>query len=233
MSRASVLFRLQETDLELDAHRARLDEIEAALSDSTAVREAQQQVVEAEARRHMARVNLRGLEETNQALDEKIAEVEQRLYGGAVTHTKELQDLQRELESLRRRRAASEEQQLEALIGLEAAESQLLSVQTLLSQTEAEVSKTQGDLIAERGQVRARIAQLEGEREAVLASIPAPDQAEYERLRRSKHGRAVTRLEDGVCAACGVAPSSSRSQIARQGGELIRCGNCGRILYAE
>jgi predicted nucleic acid-binding Zn-ribbon protein len=43
----------------------------------------------------------------------------------------------------------------------------------------------------------------------------------------------VSTLEDGACTACGVAPSSSRIQSARQGNELILCGNCGRILCAD
>jgi predicted nucleic acid-binding Zn-ribbon protein len=54
----------------------------------------------------------------------------------------------------------------------------------------------------------------------------------YDRLRPAKKGRAVALLEDGVCTACGVAPSSSRIQSARQGNDLVLCGNCGRILCA-
>ena len=81
--------------------------------------------------------------------------------------------------------------------------------------------------------MQTRVAQLETEREAVQTPIAAEERELYERLRRGKKGRAVSRLEDGVCTACGVAPSASRAQSVRQGNELIRCGNCDRILYAE
>jgi uncharacterized protein len=233
MSRVSTLFRLQEIDLELDAHRARLETIAEALRGSPAVQAAYQRMVEADGWLASARVDVRSFEYDNQALSEKIAEVEKRLYGGAVSNPKELQDLQKDVESLKHRRATLEEKQLDALIKAEAAEARKLSAETDLEHAEAEAAKLNGHLLDEQTGLLARVSQLEGEREAVQGSIPADDRETYERLRRSKNGRPVSRLDDGVCTACGVAPSSSRIQNARQGHELIRCGNCDRILYAE
>lgn len=233
MSRASQLFRLQEIDLELDRHRARLETIAEALESSPTVQAAFRRMVEADGQLAAARVDVRSFEYDNQALSEKIAEVEKRLYSGAVTHPKELQDLQKDIESLKHRRATLEEKQLEALIKAEAAEAQKLAAQTDLQRAEAEAAKMNSHLLDEQTGWLARVNQLEGEREAIYAGIPADDRETYERLRRSKNGRPVSRLEDGVCTACGVAPSSARSQTARQATELIRCGNCDRILYAE
>jgi len=233
MSRASQLFRLQEIDLELDRHRARLETIAEALQGSPTVQAAYRRMDEADGQLAAARVDARSFEYDNQALSEKIAEVEKRLYSGAVTHPKELQDLQKDIESLKHRRATLEEKQLEALIQAEAAEAQKLAAQTDLQRAEAEAAKMNSHLLDEQTGWLARVNQLEGEREAIYAGIPADDRETYERLRRSKNGRPVSRLEDGVCTACGVAPSSARSQTARQATELIRCGNCDRILYAE
>ena len=56
MSRASQLFRLQETDVELDTHLARLQAIEALLGDTPALRVAQQQLVTAEVQFSAARL---------------------------------------------------------------------------------------------------------------------------------------------------------------------------------
>jgi hypothetical protein len=233
MSRAGNLFRLQEMDLELDAHRARLEAIAGALSGDPAVQAAHDAVVEAEARFNAARVEVRGLEHDGQTLDEKIADVDKRLYGGGVTHPKELQDLQKDLQSLKRQRAAAEEKQLEALIRSEEAEAQKISAQTRLQKAEAEAAQMHRDLIEEQARLQARAAQFDEARAALLTRINAQDRDLYERLRRAKNGRPVSQLEDGVCTACGVAPSSSRIQNARHGNELIRCGNCERILYAE
>ncbi len=233
MSRASALFQLQAIDLELDAHHARLRQIEAETGESPAVRAAQRQVVEAEARLAADRASLRALEQDLQALNEKIAEVEERLYGGQVANPKELQDLQRDVDSLKRRRDALEEKQLETLIRIESEEADLAGLARQLAQSEDAAAQTNTSLVAEHEKLRLRVARLEDEREAALASVPKADQEIYDHLRHSKKGRAVTRLEDGVCAACGVALSSSQLQIARQGSELARCSNCDRIIYAD
>ena len=75
-----------------------------------------------------------------------------------------------------------------------------------------------------------KIALLLDEREVALAPISTKDYQVYEKLRKSKGSVAVILIKEGVCAACGMAPSASRIQHTRSGVELIRCGNCARIL---
>ena len=233
MSRASALLQLQSVDLEIDAHRARLDVIDAALGDDPAIRAAQHDLLVARTDLDAARVAMKNLEHEGLSLGDKISEISERAYGGGVTQPKVLQDLQRDLESLNRRRAGLEEQQFEALVAAEAAEVRHQALEAELRQLETQVAAQHGTLLDERRQHEASLARLQVSREAVASSIPAPDQALYDRLRAAKKGRAVARLEDGTCTACGVAPSSSRIQSARQGNDLILCGNCGRILSAD
>lgn len=232
MSRASSLYRLQETDLELDACRARLAEIETALSGSPAVQAARTRAQAAEAQLAKARAVLQDLELENAALDEKIREVEGRLYGGRVRNPKELQDLQADAESLKRRRAASEEQQLNALILFEETETQLAQAQADLRRAEEDAVRSNAALNAERAALTVRLTKLEAEREALGISIPTTDRQLYDRLRQHKHGRALSRLKDGVCTACGIEPSAALRQEAKRG-ELARCSGCDRILYME
>jgi predicted nucleic acid-binding Zn-ribbon protein len=233
MSRAASLLRLQALDLQLDAHAARLRAIEAALGDHPAVRQAQHALLESENKLRAARVAVQSLEYDSQTLNAKIQEVDQRMYGGRVGNPKELQDLQRDQESLRRRRSTLEEQQFEALVSAEAAEASQQAARHALEQSEAEAAKSQGDLLEERARLNAEVDRLQTSREAMLPSILSADLELYDRLRRAKHGRAVTELLEGSCSSCGVSPSSSRIQSARQDNDLILCGNCGRILAAD
>lgn len=233
MSRAATLLHLQSLDLELDASRARLQDIRAALADDPALRAAQQGVVQAGAQLHAARVAVQSLEYEALSLNEKIGEINERMYGGGVTHPKRLQELQQDMDSLKRRRGALEEKQFEALLESEAAEVRQAGLQRVLEEAEADAAQTHGSLVDERSRLTAAVERLTGDREALVASILAADLELYERLRPAKRGRAVTRLEDGTCVSCGVAPSSSRRQSARQGNELVLCGNCGRILCAD
>jgi predicted nucleic acid-binding Zn-ribbon protein len=233
MSRAATLLQLQGIDLDMDGHRARLAAIASQLGDEPAVREAQRALLAAQTQLHAARVAVQNLEYENQALAEKMAEASQRMYGGAVTNPKELRDLQLEIDSLQRRRQGLEERQFEALVAADAAEVANAAVQQQLQGAEAAAAVTHGSLLDERGRLTIALEHLATAREAVSAQVSASDLELYDRLRPAKRGRAVSKLEDGGCSTCGVAPSSSRIQSARQGNDLILCGNCGRILCAD
>jgi uncharacterized protein len=233
MSRASSLLQLQAVDLEMDGYKTRLAAIARALGEDPAIQAAQRAVLEAQTELHSARVAVQNLEFENQTLAAKIAEISERAYSGTVSQPKLLQDLQRDLESLNRRRASLEEQQFEALVAAEAAEGRHEALQVELKKLEAHVAQQHGSLLEERMKLQANLERLEVSREAAASSVLPADQEQYDRLRATKKGRAVARLEEGACGACGVAPSSSRIQSARQGNSLILCGNCGRILAAD
>lgn len=232
MSRAASLLQLQGIDLEMDAKQNRLRAIETALGDDPTVKKAQRDLLEAQAKVHTTRVAIQGLEYENQSLGQKIAEVDGRMYGGKVTSPKELQDLQNDVGSLQRRRQALEEKQFEALLTAEAADAQQKDVQNRLERAESAAAEAHGNLREEREQLKIGLARLQVNHDMAAVSIPAADLELYNRLRQSKKGRAVSELDEGACTACGVAPSSSRIQDARQGNDLILCGNCGRILCA-
>ena len=233
MSRAASLLQLQGIDLEMDAKRARLGAIDTALGDDPTVQKAQRDLIAAQAQLHVARVAIQHLEFDGQNLAEKIAEVDGRMYSGSITSPKELQDLQNEVTSLRRRREALEEKQFEALLTADTAEIQMNDVQHRLERAETAAAESHGNLREERELLQIALARLEVNHAAAGASISAPDVEIYGRLRQGKKGRAVSQLDEGACSACGVAPSSSRIQDARQGNDIILCGNCGRILCAD
>lgn len=233
MSRSATLLQLQGIDLELDAARARLRAIEVALGDDPAVKQAQRDLMAAQAQLHTARVAVQNLEFDGQNLGAKIAEVDGRMYSGAVTSPKELQDLQNEVTSLKRRREALEEKQFEALLAAEGAEVSFAEAQHRLQTAEAAAAQAHGNLREERERLRTSVARLEINRGASVVSVSPSDLELYNRLRQSKNGRAVSQLDEGACTTCGVEPSSSRIQDARQGNDLILCGNCGRILCAD
>jgi predicted nucleic acid-binding Zn-ribbon protein len=232
MTRASALMRLQQVDSEIDAVRARLAEIEAELAQDRGRAAAGARLSASQAALAATRRALRVQEAEIQSLAAKAAEVETRLYSGKVTNPKELQDIQEELASLRRRRAALEDQMLESMVQVESDESVEQAARQVVTAAEGAVQTANEALAADKARAETALARLLIDREGAEAPISAADRETYASLRRRKRGLAVARLDEGVCSACGVAPSSSRAQAARHGDELILCGNCERILYA-
>ncbi len=232
MSRVSALYRLQKVDIELDRLRALLAEAESKLAANPLVQKAQAELSAAQEALAAARRYAKSLDDENKAHSTKVKEAEERLYGGKVRNPRELQELQADIAALKRKRDTLDEQQLAAMDAVEAAEKNESTAKAALEAAQAARAEETGSLLKDKGAVEALIAKLDGEREAALISVNAEDRATYDTFRQQKR-IAISPLVDGSCSLCGVAPSSSRVQAARAGGDLIRCNNCGRILYAE
>lgn len=231
MTRGEDLYRLQRLDSERDGKQQRLVEVEAALEDDSALRQAQQAFEDAERRVHKRRAKQRELELEREGLSDRISRSEQRLYSGKVNNPKELSDLQAEVASLQRRRQRLEDDLLETMIEREEAEKALDQATRQLSEVESRWSARQADLRAEREELEARLAEIEGEREALLPRIEADDLAIYDDLRDRKSGRAVVRVRGGACGGCGVTVSSTVEWELRKG-KIVFCDTCGRMIVS-
>ena len=232
MSRASSLYRLQQIDAQLDDCRARLAEIETELGESSLVTEALRSMDDAQAKVQAARSALRVAEDAASSQRSKIQQAEGALYGGSIRNPKELQDLQMEVEALKRYLATLEERLLEAMLVDEDMELIEKATSARLADVETASRETRLALEAEAGSLRMMQERLAAEREAVVAGLSAADLSEYGRLRQRLKGIAVAAVYDETCGACGVFLAHSLQQQIRMGAELVRCGQCSRILYA-
>jgi predicted nucleic acid-binding Zn-ribbon protein len=229
MTKGADLYRLQGFDSEGDKKRRRLKEIEAALGESEALRQARRGVENAEKRTHSWARKQRDLDLQVQGLADKLSREEQRLYSGAIKNPKELEDLQAEVAALKRRRQQLEGDLLEAMIEREDAEAEQAEAQKHLDEEQANWSASQAELTGEREKLQEELAEIEQARAGLLPSIDAGDLAIYEGLRRRKGGAAVVELRDGTCGGCGVAVSPVLEWQLRQG-KLVTCSNCERII---
>jgi len=229
MTKGVDLYRLQCLDGEGNTKQRRLAEVEAALGESEALRQARQAVVQTQALVQKWALRQRDLELEIQGLADKISRSQQRLYSGAVKNPKELTDLQAEIAALRRRRQKLEDDLLETMIEREEAEASHAQAQEHLNETNAHWSAQQAELVAEREMLRGRLAEVERTRTELLPSIEASDLTFYQALRRRKGGLAVVEMHDGACGGCGVAVSPKLEWQLRQKGRVY-CGNCERII---
>ncbi len=232
MNRGQALHRLQTLDLELETIQRRSAAIQASLSENETLLLARQAVIAAEKEHRKWMIHTRDLELEIEGLGSKISSSERRLYGGRVINPKELNDLQGEIASLKRRCKSLEDQVLEAMVHGEAAEAALEQSRAGLADAEALWQTNQSTLMAESAELEQRLSQLHIEREHLCQRIAPEDLATYDKLRARFGAIAVSALRDGVCNFCAVAPSSTKLKAIRSGNELLPCGNCGRILVA-
>jgi predicted nucleic acid-binding Zn-ribbon protein len=232
MSRISTLYRLQELDTEIDNNRTRIKEINATLADNSelaAMREALEgaEIVLKEARTANSAANHTVLSQR-----EKIEQNNKKLYGGAVTNPKELEELQLESESLKKYLATLEDRYLETMLELDEAEESHIEARDAFDLLEAKTLSESADLDEERGTLTTDIESREQEREAALVDIEPEDVELYDRLRSRLNGIAVTTLSDDSCSVCGLDQARSKLQEIRTGNVIIQCAQCTRILYS-
>jgi len=231
MNQISVLYRLQQIDGQLDIARLALQKVEKELSDNSLMEDAQQTVIVAD-QKHKAELK-RQRESENKSYDVrvKIELSEASLYGGKIQNPKELQDLQNEIASLKRQMITLEDYELEAMMAVEEAEANLSSAKEALKDVEGKQIEHKAVIEGERTKLLGQIERLESERKAALPPISASDLALYEQLRNARNGVAVVKISSRACGACGATLTAAVIQSTQSPGLLIRCPNCGRILY--
>ncbi len=232
MSQTRALYRLQKLDLDLESRRSRVREVAAALEDDCALQAAQAEVATLESQLRPQETRAADLTLEIKSVVEQARQLNDRLYSGAVSNPKELEDIQNKIAERGRRRAALEDSLLEAMIAVEEQQEALDAAQECLRQAEAARASAQETLGAELQQLKSEIRQLKADRERVASQISPEFIEAYQRLRPRKSGHAIALLEGESCSVCGVGQTTVTVQQVRQNLEMITCESCGRILVA-
>jgi uncharacterized protein len=232
MSQAFNLFRLQKIDTQLDQINNRLGEIARILAEDENLRHAEEQFQSTKSQLFKIQQTLKQKEDEVQAQRIKIETNESSLYGGKVRNPKELQDLQIEIASLKRRLATLEDEQLDIMLAAEEAEKEFNQAQKNLNQAQADHSSRNASLIGEQSQLTKTKDSLLAERNPLVNSVVPNNLAIYQALREQKKGVAVVSVDDESCSACGTTIRPFEIQAARSPQKIAFCSTCNRILYA-
>ena len=233
MSAALGLYRLQQVDSQIDQFQARLKAIREALENDLEIQSATQQFTAADNTYKDAQRALKQSEAEVEKQRIKIEQTEASLYGGRVHNPKELQDLQKDVASLKRYLETLEERELEAMMVVESSESQFQNAKTRLEQVKTSKSDQLQSLNLESEALHKNLERLNTERQAVIRDIAQQAISTYDQLRRQRRGIAVVPLTDAACEACGTTLTPSQQQTARTTSQLFHCPSCGRILFAN
>ena len=229
--RARVLYALQRIDTQVALKNRRYREVQANLGESEALRKARA-TLEATQKAHThARAVLRDCEIEVTSTADKLKANQERLYGGKVKNPRELGDLQKESEYLKRRKVDLEDRQIEAMMGVDEATTKLAVAQEEHVVAEAAWKQENGDLSKEYDGLRHDLAKLLAQRKAVVKKIAANDMAEYDSIRRLRRGRAVVSVKNGMCLVCNVEVPQRDLERAKQTDDIFYCSGCERILY--
>ncbi len=233
MSSVRQLLDLQAIDLELAKRNERLGQIRERLGNEGELPALRARVVE-------LGTSVEGFEARQTELDAavadlsgRIATVESKMYSGLVTSSRELTDLQADAAMIGRRRSESEDSLLGVLVELDEAQSDLAGTSERLARTETEWLADQEHLAEERIVLEAEVAALGEKRAVQAASVPPPDVATYERVRKNHAGLAVAHMRSATCSSCRVGVPNKVAQTVRTSASPVPCPSCGLLLLAD
>jgi predicted nucleic acid-binding Zn-ribbon protein len=217
----------------MDQIRARLKAIDETLQNDLQLRETTRLFAAAEERLAAAERAMKSSDAEVEKQKIKIQQAESSLYGGAVHNPKELQDLQKDVASLKRHLETLESRELETMTAVELAEAELKAAAAALEKIKAERSSQNIDLTKEGDSLQKDLERLDSERKAVAGNVSKDAFTLYNQLRQQRRGIAVATVSDSSCAACGSTLTPSQEQSARSTTQLFNCPTCGRILFAN
>ncbi|MEP7287511.1 MAG: hypothetical protein ABI947_17270 [Chloroflexota bacterium] len=229
-SQAVLLYQLQAIDLTLAKRRARLKEIEGILGQDESVTQARSQLEAAEKTLKPAQIRARDLDLEIKSIVQKIQTTDSSLYSGKIRNPKELQEMQDEVASLKRRQSQLEDELLEAMVQSESGQAAVVEAQKTLNDAQARWAGSQVDLLDEKQRLEGEVITVTAQRKQAAEVIDKAGLTTYETLRKTKNGKPIALLQGNSCMTCGVEQTSALAQQVRQAKTLIYCGSCGRIL---
>ena len=177
---------------------------------------------EAEHMQKVAEMELSSIESEKKAIEKK-------LYSGKVTNSKELLQLEKEIQQIQKKRDVLDEKILK---GMEIVEQ--LEKESLFKKKEMEVAKTSLEIAqkkreGEKISLLQALDELKRKRENQLQAINLELIDLYLSLKEKKDGIAVAKVEHQACSGCFMEIPGALIQKVRSL-EMVICSSCGRIL---
>jgi uncharacterized protein len=157
---------------------------------------------------------------------------QQRLDAGQVGSPRELENLQHEIESLKRRQSDLEDDELEIMEKREAVQAKLAELRTEQQQIATTLADAEQRRDAAFAEIAAETEKATAHRAEMTAGLPAELVTLYEKVRSSSAGIGAAALHQGRCEGCHLQLNTTDVNRIREApaDEVLRCEECRRIL---
>ena len=163
---------------------------------------------------------------------QRVAKDQEMLNSGEINDSKQLSNLQHELESLAKRQLDLEDVELEVMERVEGAKAavQVLAQQKADFSIQLEAVNTELD--SELAALTVDLTDVHSERESLAASMPAAFMELYEKIRKGHQGMGAAKLHRGQCEGCRltIPPQELNAIKAATPDAVIQCEECRCIL---
>jgi len=231
MSLIGQLYKLQQLDLELQKNLQELGTVNQELSDNKALVATESRLASHKEQLEEVSRRQKNSEWELEDLQEKIRQIDGKLYSGTTKDPKELVNLEKEVKGLKSQIKSKEDALLGLMSQIEEIEVNLQTTAEEREQLRQEWDQKQEIFGQRKSEIQTLLTKLKEDRVALAQQLDSETLNTYERIRLSR-GQAVTKVEKGKCQGCHIAVPTSQWQKVKAG-DLIQCNSCSRILYLD
>ena len=227
-----LLLRLQKIDIEIskeDNRKKKLPDQIRKKEEVIANLEKKYQKEKNELKELQLRVRRKEIDA--KTINDKIEKHQNELYGGKISDIKELKQLQKVIESLKKERDEIEEDLLILMDEEDIWKLRVSKIEAELSESKEQLKQVQTQVEQQQIEIQKYIQKKQIEREELTNKIT--DRALMERyllLWNEKNGKAVVEIEESICSGCNLSLPSDVIYHLQRDDCLIICPNCNRIL---
>jgi len=224
------LILLQKADSEIADFRQALGriprQVEAARSGMNGKKKA---LDDALARIEALKTRRRKLEQDAQAEADHMTRAKTKL--PSVKTNKEYSALLSEIDAIKEKVSAIEDQELEVMEAHEAAEREIPSYKESFRQEEETFKAYEAKKNAEAERVNKELAEACAARQALVDALDPKWVTGYERVAKAREGRAVVEIKGNICQGCFQHVLPQMVIEIKTGEQVHQCEHCSRFLY--
>ncbi len=227
----NTLLRLQDLDLQIEALKAREQEIPKQKSKFDIRRKRlAEELAEREKAHKALMLEQKECEVEIEQKQGQIKKYDQQLC--AVKKNEEYQALLHEIDMLKKQIALKEEREISIMVEIDDAKARLEEDKKRIDAELKDIDKQCSLIDAEFGEAVRERQQLEKETEPLAAEVRPDLLSRYKRIRASKgSGAALVPLNGEACSGCHMRVTPQVVNELLGGSQQLSCNYCGRMLY--
>ena len=183
--------------------------------------------------------NIALIETETGSIDDRIVHLREELNNAS--NDKQYSALLAEVNTLKERRKAFEEEELLEMASAEELEGRLTEIQGRWDERQKVLASAKQDLETRENEVSEQLTELENERDTAAALIPEATLEQFDTIADDFDGEAMAAIEvldqkrkEYGCTSCSLQiPLDSITKILGHPDDIVTCVSCDRILYLE
>jgi uncharacterized protein len=235
MAQLPILFQIQTIESRLQALKKDRDQIQNSpqlAQAETLLRKINSLLNDIGNKRNIIHSSNRNLDFELKSCQEHLTTEEKRLYGGSVTNSRELEQIQQKVGEYQKTIAKLEDEILQLMEQDDALTNQSSGFKKKAEALEREITTFTEETKLKLSEINIEFEGLEMELNGVISQVPQEWLERYQRIAKAHHGIGIAQVKTGNCGACHVSLPDLLLQKVKRGDDAINyCENCGRILY--